>query len=366
MNLGIKLKHQYLRFFTLAILLFVTACKGGEIKTESTETPSAVATPEEEEARNYILVDGSSTIFPISDTIAQSFMEDNPNIQVIVGISSSGAGLKKFCIGDIDIGNASRAMKKSEIDLCQKNEIEFVEIPIAFDAIAVLGHIYNEWSDCLTLEELKKIWQPNDDAAENITQWKQIREDFPEQPLNLYAPNTDSGTYDYFTDAVLGTPGKSRKDFKSSDDDNIIIQDIESDQGSLGFLSFAYYQQNKDFLKLIAIDNGSGQCIEPSQEIVANGNYSPLSRPLFLYVNKNSLEKMPAVKALVDYQMDATNKKVISEAGYVPISGALEVKLKERVQELTTGSVFEGESAVGVKLIDKYFSEKERKKMGDS
>ena len=219
MNLGIKLKHQYLHFFTLAVMLFVTACGGVENKTESTETPSAVSTPAEEEERNYILVDGSSTIFPVSNTMAENFMENNPNIQVIVGISSSGSGLKKFCIGDIDIGNASRPIKKSEIDLCEANEIEFVEIPIGFDAIAVLANNFNEWADCFTLEELKTIWQPNDDDddSEKITRWKQIRESFPEEPLNLYAPDTDSGTYDYFTDAVVGIPGKSRKDFQSSD-----------------------------------------------------------------------------------------------------------------------------------------------------
>ena len=363
MNLRIKFRYQYLHFFTLALLLLISACGGGEKKTEPIETPSATTTSEEE-TRSYVLVDGSSTIFPISDTMAQNFMQDNPNIQVIVGISSSGSGLKKFCIGDIDIGNASRPIKKSEIDLCRANGIEFVEIPIAFDAISVIANQYNDWSDCLTLEELKTIWQPND--SEKINNWKQIRDNFPEDPLSLYAPDTDSGTYDYFTDAVIGTPGKSRKDFRASEDDNIIIQGIESDWGSLGFLGLAYYEQNKDILKLIAIDNGSGQCIEPSQEAIANGSYTPLSRPLFLYVNKDSLEKMPPVKAFVDYQMDVTNKGVISEVGYVPISGTLQVKVKEHFEELTTGSVFEGESAVGVKLIDKYLSEKERNQRGGS
>jgi len=364
MNLGIKFRYQYLHFFTLALLLLITtACGGGEKKTEPIETPSATATPEEE-TRSYVLVDGSSTIFPISDTMAQNFMQDNPDIQVIVGISSSGSGLKKFCIGDLDIGNASRPIKKSEIDLCRANGIEFVEIPIAFDAISIIANQYNDWSDCLTLEELKTIWQPND--AEKVNNWKQVRENFPEEPLSLYAPDTDSGTYDYFTDAVVGTAGNSRKDFRGSEDDNIIIQGIESDWGSLGFLGLAYYEQNKDVLKLVAIDNGSGQCIEPSQEAIANGTYTPLSRPLFLYVNKNSLEKMPHVKAFVDYYMDVTNKEVISEVGYVPISGILQEKVKEHFEELTTGSVFEGESPVGIKLINKYLSEKERKQIGGS
>ncbi|MEM1168110.1 MAG: PstS family phosphate ABC transporter substrate-binding protein [Cyanobacteria bacterium P01_H01_bin.35] len=364
MNLGIKLRYQSLHYFTLGLLLLITACGGGEKKTEPIETPSAAVAQEEEEIRSYVLVDGSSSIFFISNTMAQNFMQDNPDIQVIVGISSSGSGLKKFCIGDTDISNASRPIKKSEIDLCRANGIEFVEIPIAFDAISIIANQYNDWSDCLTIEELKKVWQPDD--AEKVTNWKQIREQFPEEPLSLYAPDTDSGTYDYFTDAVVGASGKSRKDFKASEDDNIIIQGIESDWGSLGFLSLAYYEQNKDTLKLIAIDNGTGQCIEPSQETIVNGTYTPLSRPLFLYVNKNSLETMPPVKAFVNYQIDVTNKEVISEVGYVPISGIIQVKVKERLEELTTGSVFEGESAVGAKLTDKYLSEKERKQMGGS
>ncbi|MGD1807489.1 PstS family phosphate ABC transporter substrate-binding protein [Dapis sp. BLCC M126] len=364
MNLGIQLRYKYLHYFTLALLLLVTACVGGEKKTELIETPSAAVTSEEEEIRSYVLVDGSSTIFPISDTMAQNFMQDNPDLEVIVGISSSGSGLKKFCIGDTDISNASRPIKKSEIDLCRANGIEFVEIPIAFDAISIIANQYNDWSDCLTIEELKKIWQPDD--ADKITNWKQIREKFPEEPLRLYAPDTDSGTYDYFTDAVVGAAGKSRKDFKASEDDNIIIQGVESDWGSLGFLSLAYYENNKDVLKLISIENSSGQCIEPSQETIANGAYTPLSRPLFLYVNKNSLETMPPVQAFVDYQIDVTNKEIISKVGYVPISGIIQVKVKKRLEELTTGSVFEGESAVGVKLTEKYLSEKEIKEMGGS
>lgn len=358
MNWVIQLKNHYLPFFAVALLLIVSACSSGETKTSTSETSPEV-NEEDTEERQYVLVDGSSTIFPLSDTMAQKFMKDNPEIQVIVGISSSGVGLKKFCIGDTDIANASHPIQKSEIDLCQANGIEYVEIPIAFDGISLIANRYNDWADCLTLEELKKIWQPDD--TEKVTKWKQIREEFPEEPLSLYAPDTDSGTYDYFTDAVTGAEGKSRKDFKASEDDNIIIQGIEFDGGSLGFLGFINYQKNKDALKLIAVDNGSGQCVEPSSETIANGTYSPLSRPLFLYVNKNSLEKIPSVKAFVDYQIDAANKAVISEVGYVPLPGILQGKVRERVNELTTGSVFEGESAVGIKLIDKLLSEKERK-----
>lgn len=357
MNLGIQLKYQYLRFFTVAVLLLVTACGGGQKKTEPTQSPSAAA-QEEAEKRQYVLVDGSSTIFPVSDAMAQKFMNDNPEIQVIVGISSSGSGFKKFCIGDTDIANASRPIDQAEIDLCKANGIEYIEIPIAFDGIAVIANSSNDWAQCLTLEELTKIWQP--DATGKVVNWKQIRDEFPQEPLSLYAPDTDSGTYDYFTDAVTGTEGKSRKDFKSSEDDEIIIQGIESDWGSLGFLGFVYYQKNKDALKLISVDNGSGQCVEPSIETIANGTYSPLSRPLFLYVSKTSLEKMPAVKAFVDYQTNVANQAVISEVGYVPLPGILQAKVQERIKELTTGSVFDGQSAVGVKLIDKLLSEKER------
>lgn len=363
MNWTIQLKNQSLRYLAVALLLMVSACGSGETQTSTDET-SPEANLEETEERQYVLVDGSSTIFPLSDTMAQKFMQDNPEIRVVVGISSSGAGLKKFCIGDTDISNASRPIKKSEIDLCRANGIEYVEIPIAFDGISIIANRYNDWADCLTIEELTKIWQPDD--TEKVTNWKQIRDEFPEEPLSLYAPDPESGTYDYFTDAVTGAEGKSRKDYKASEDDDVIIQGIESEWGSLSFLSFTYYEQNKDALKLIAVDNGSGQCVEPSSETIANGTYSPLSRPLFLYVNKTFLEKMPAVKAFVDYQMDVANKAVISEEGYVPLPGMLQGKVRERVEELTTGSVFDGESAVGVKLIDKLLSEKERKKISGS
>lgn len=350
MNLAIQFKQQSLRFFAIALLLIIVgACGSSETVTSTTETSPQLE--EEIEEKQYVLVDGSSTIFPLSDTMAQQFMNDNPEISVIVGISSSGSGLKKFCIGDIDISNASRPIQKSEIDLCRANGIEYIEIPIAFDGISIIANRYNDWSDCLTLEELTKIWQPDD--TEKVTNWKQIREEFPEEPLSLYAPDTDSGTYDYFTEAVTGEKGKSRKDFKASEDDDLIIQGIESDWGSLGFLSFTYYEQNKDDLKLIAVDNGTGQCVEPSTETIANGTYAPLSRPLFLYVSKNSLEKIPSIKAFIDYQIDVANKEVISEVGYVPLPGFLHGKISKRVKELTTGSVFEGESAVGVKLIDK-------------
>ncbi|MGK7923397.1 MAG: PstS family phosphate ABC transporter substrate-binding protein [Trichodesmium sp.] len=362
MNLAIGFNQKYLRFLALALLLIVSACGSGETKTSTAETSPEVI-EEETEERTFVLVDGSSTLFPISDTMAENFMTDNPEVQVIVGISNSGAGLKKFCIGDTDIANASRPIKKSEIDLCRANGIEFVEIPIAFDGISVIANRYNDWAECLTLEELKTIWQPNDGESEKITNWKQIRDELPEEPLTLYAPDTDSGTYDYFTDAVTGAEGKSRKDFQASEDDDVIIQGIESDWGSLGFLAFSYYQKNKDNLTLIAVDNGSGQCVEPSLETIANGTYSPLSRPLFLYVNKNSLENIPPVKAFIDYQIDIANKTVISEVGYVALPGFLQGKVRKRVKELTTGSVFEGESSVGVKLTDKLLSEKERRKI---
>lgn len=363
MNLAIQFKNQSLGFFAIALLLIVSACGSSETKTSTAQT-SPEASTEDTEERQYVLVDGSSTIFPLSNTMAQKFMNDNPESQVIVGISSSGAGLKKFCLGDTDIANASRPIKKSEIDLCRANGIEYVEIPIAFDGISIIANRYNDWADCLTLEELTKIWQPDD--TEKVTNWKQIRDEFPEEPLSLYAPDTDSGTYDYFTDAVTGAEGKSRKDFKASEDDDIIIQGIESDWGSLGFFGFTYYEKNKDTLKLIAVDNGSGQCVEPSSETIANGTYAPLSRPLFVYVNKNSLEKIPPVKAFIDYQINVANQAVISEVGYVPLPGILQGKVRERVEELTTGSVFEGESAVGVKLIDKLLSEKERKQISGS
>ncbi|MBO1347830.1 MAG: PstS family phosphate ABC transporter substrate-binding protein [Hormoscilla sp. GUM202] len=342
-----------MRIGFLAGVLFMTAtaCGGNQNQTSTIQTTVSEETAADWQLTKYVLADGSSTVFPIAEAMAQKFMKANPVIGVTVGISSSGVGFKKFCIGDTDISNASRPIKKSEMALCEANKIEYVEIPVAFDAIAVSVNRDNDWTTCLTPQQLDKIWEP---AAEGeVVNWQQIDEEYPDVRLGLYGAEIDSGTYDYFTDATTGEEGKSRSDYTASPDDIVTIQGIESEYGSLGFLTLSSYEKNKDALKLIAIENESGECTEPSAETIANGTYNPLARPLFLYINKESLEKRPAVKAFVEYLLNAEHKPIISEAGYLPLPDNLLPKVRARLDYRITGSMFADGSSVGVNLAEK-------------
>lgn len=350
-------------FLAGVLFLSATACGGNQTQTSTIQT--TVETTSEETAADqklskYVLIDGSSTLFPIAEAMAQKFMKANPTIGVTVGISSSGVGFKKFCIGDTDISNASRPIKKSEKALCEANKIEYVEIPVAFDGVALAVNRYNDWASCLTPQQLGKIWEP---AAEGeVVSWQQISEEYPDVRLGLYGAEIDSGTYDYFTDATTGEEGKSRSDYKASPDDIVTIQGVASEYGSLGFFTLSSYEKNKDALKLIAIENGSGECTEPSKETIGNGTYSPLSRPLLLYINKESLEKRPAVKAFVEYLLNAEHKPLISEVGYVPLPDNLLPKVRERIDDRITGSIFADESSVGVNLAEKLSETKQKKR----
>lgn len=303
-----------------------------------------------------IAVDGSSTVFPISEGMAEEFMGVNPNTRVTVGVSGTGGGFKKFCAGETDISNASRPIKKEEIDLCAQNGIEFIELPVAYDGLSVIVNPGNTWATCMTPEELGKMWEP---AAEGkITKWNQVRPDFPDQELVLFAPGTDSGTYDYFVEAtVADVAGKDTKgtrgDGTFSEDDNVLVQGIESNQNGIGFFGFAYYEENKDKLKIVSIKNSAGECVEPSQTTIEEGTYNPLSRPLFVYVNKKAYAEKPQVQAFMKYQADPANAPIIAEAGYIPLPTEVEQKAKARMEALTTGTIYEGGSSVGIKLSEK-------------
>jgi phosphate transport system substrate-binding protein len=281
--------------------------------------------------------------------MAEEFQKVNPNVKVTVGVSGTGGGFKKFCAGETDITGASRPIKPSEVELCKKNNIEYVELPVAFDGLSVVVNPKNEFARCLKVDELKTMWEPQ--AQGKITRWNQIRSDFPDQPLVLFGAGTDSGTYDYFTSAIIGGEGKSRGDFTASEDDNVLVQGVATDVNGLGFFGYAYYIENKDKLGLVAIDNGKG-CVEPSPQTIQSGEYQPLSRPEFIYVKKPSLDK-PEVMAMVQFYIDPKNSNLISEVGYVPLPDTLAPKLAVRIDERKTGSVFEGKgSTIGVKLED--------------
>lgn len=335
----------------VALLGSLAACGSPDTATTDTAPTEGEETAAAEggaELTGDVLVDGSSTVFPISEAMAEEFMAETPGVRVTVGVSGTGGGFKKFCAGETDISNASRPIKQEEIDLCAENGIEYVEVPVAFDGLSVVVNPENDWAACLTVDELVTMWEP--EAQGTITSWNQIRADFPDEPLGLYGPGTDSGTYDYFMEATVGE-AESRGDYTASEDDNVIVQGVTSDPNAFGFFGYAYYEENQDSLKLLEIDGGNG-CVAPSTETIADGTYQPLSRPEFFYVKTTSLEENPAVRAFVEYQIAEDNKYLISEVGYVPVPSAITEKAQARLEAGTTGSVYDGGSPVGVKLED--------------
>lgn len=261
-----------------------------------------------------IKIDGSSTVFPITEAIAEEFRREQPDVKVTVGVSGTGGGFKKFSRGETDITNASRSIKTTEADACKENNVTFLELSIAYDGLAVIANPQNDWLNQITVEELKKIWEP--EAQGKITKWNQIRPEWPNEEIHLFGPGVASGTYDYFTEAVVGESGKSRGDFTASEDDNVLVQGIEGDKYGLGFFGLAFYEENKKLLKLIPVDNGTGP-VSPTLETVRNGNYKPLSRPLFIYVNGAS-ENRPEVKEFVRFYLEVV-PQLAQEVGYVPL-----------------------------------------------
>ena len=298
----------------LLIVLFITSC-GSEQKPESsllsTSSPGDVTAKSVGDLEGTIEVDGSSTVYPISEAVAEEFNKLYPKVRVNVGVSGTGGGFKRFTTGETDISNASRHLKiPEETDIAKENEIEYVELRLGTDGLSVMVSPSNDFVECLTMNELKMIWEPGSE----INNWNQVRSDFPDQKMRLYGPDTDSGTFDYFTEEVMGEAQLSRADYTASADDNVLIQGIAGDKGSLGYFGYAYYQESKDKLKLVAVDSGTG-CVLPGPETIKSGEYSPLSRPLFIYVNLNSMERLE-VGAFVDFYMkhgpDLTN-----EVGYI-------------------------------------------------
>ncbi|MBF2000398.1 MAG: PstS family phosphate ABC transporter substrate-binding protein [Synechococcales cyanobacterium C42_A2020_086] len=294
-----------------------------------------------------IQIDGSSTVFPITEAVAEEFQNQSGGAaRVTVGISGTGGGFKRFCNNETDISNASRPIKQEEIDACRQAGVEFIELPIAYDALSVVVNPQNDWVDSLTVEELKKIWEP--DAQGRITNWNQVRSGFPDAPLVLFGPGTDSGTFDYFTEAIVGDSGASRADYTASEDDNVLVQGVTRDRNALGYFGFAYYEQNRQRLKSVPIDNGDGP-VPPTRETVENGTYQPLSRPLFIYVNAESAQD-PLVKQFVEFYLSRPD--LVDEVGYVRLpQEAYEVAL-QNFNNNKLGSVFAGRETIGVRIPD--------------
>ncbi|HEY9737044.1 MAG TPA: PstS family phosphate ABC transporter substrate-binding protein [Trichocoleus sp.] len=272
-----------------------------------------VAAPKALSQNETVQIDGSSTVFPISEAMAEEFMAVNRDVQVTVGVSGTGGGFRKFCAGELDITGASRPIKEEEIQACAASGIEYVEVPVASDALTVVINPDNTWAREMTTEQLKTLWEP---AAEGtITRWNQIDPSWPNAPIALYGPGTDSGTFDYFTDEIVGEAGSSRADYTASEDDNILVLGVSRDRNALGYFGLAYYLENQDAIDAVAI-NG----VAPTPENVENGTYAPLSRPIFIYVKKDSLER-PEVRSFVEFTLNNA-QEIVPEVGYVPLSPA--------------------------------------------
>lgn len=298
-----------------------------------------------------IKVDGSSTVYPLSKAVAEAFHTSNPDVQVDVKFSGTGGGFRKFCAGETDIEGASRPIKAEENEQCKAKHIDYVEVLVAFDSLAVVVNPKNTFASCLTVQELKKIWQP---AAEGkISNWQQVRASFPSQPLTLFGPSKDDGTFDYFTFAIVGTETSSRSDYTANVDYAALARGVESDSNALGYFGNAYYQTDKDKLKIVAIDNGHG-CVTPSADAVANDAYQPLGRPLLLYINA-AVASRPDVKAFVRSFLAADNTPRVAQVGYVPLPTASLSVQNARLDKGVTGSAFGAHGSVQAKFHDWLF-----------
>ena len=294
-----------------------------------------------------IKIDGSSTVFPITEAVAEEFqIQNRGKVRVTVGISGTGGGFKKFCRGETDIQDASRPILAAEMEACRAAGIKYYELPIAYDALTVTVNPQNNWVTQLTIDELKKMWEPA--AQGKIKTWKQVNPNWPNEPLALFGPGSDSGTFDYFTEAVTGKAKSSRGDFTGSEDDNVLVQGVASNKGALGYFGYAYYQPNADKLKAVPIVNKAGKAVGPSLENVVNGSYAPLSRPIFIYVSEAAAKK-PEVREFVNYYL-AKSVPLIEEVKYVPLPAKAYELAAKHFREGKLGTGFGGVPEVGLKV----------------
>jgi phosphate transport system substrate-binding protein len=297
-----------------------------------------------------VKIDGSSTVYPISEAVAEEFQKAKKGaIKVTVGISGTGGGFKKFCRGETDISDASRPILEKEMKICAEAGIKYVELPVAYDALTIVINPKNSWIKEFKVEELKKMWEPV--AQGKITHWNQVNPAWPNAPLKLFGPGADSGTFDYFTDAINGKEKASRGDFTASEDDNVLVQGVSRDVNAIGYFGLAYYVENKDKLKAVPIVNkGTTKAVLPSLETVMDGSYQPLARPIFIYVSQKSMAR-PEVKEFVEYYL-AHGAKLSKEVGYVPLGKQHYAQALKNFQAAKVGTGFGGKAEVGVKLDD--------------
>ncbi len=315
----------------IAIAATLSSCSGGVV---SEQNPP-------------IKIDGSSTVYPITQVVVEDFKTNKGNgAEIDVDFSGTGGGFKKFCGEQTDISNASRPISTAEMAACKQAGVAYIELPIAFDGLTVVVNPANNWLDSISLEELNAIWSPA--AEKTVTRWNQVQASLPDRPLNLYGPGEASGTYDYFTEAVVGDAGESRQDYLASEDDTIIVQGVKQDPNALGYLGLSYYEANQEEIKAVAIDSGDGAVL-PSRETVEAGEYQPLSRPLFIYINSRAAQKNSALKEFVEFYLEKA-PEVVSQVGYVPLPEDGYQLTKIHFQRGKVGTVFEGKSAFNLTI----------------
>ncbi len=312
--------------FLVATTLLFTACSSGNEQESTTDTG----------LKGEVRIDGSSTVYPITEAVAEEYRTEAPDVKVLVGLSGTGGGFKKFSRGETDINDASRPIKDSEVEACNANNIHYIELMVAYDGLSVVANPNNDWLTSITVSELKMIWSP--EAQGKIMKWNQIRPEWPNEEIHLFGPGTESGTYDYFTEAIVGEAQSSRGDYTASEDDNVLVQGVSTDKYALGFFGFAYYEENKDKLKIIGVDdevaeNGEG-AILPSLETVMNKTYAPLSRPLFIYANSEAVKRAEVAHFVNFYLAEAAT--LTAEVGFIPMTDAEYMAVKEKFNAFVT------------------------------
>ena len=331
--------HKHLSLTSIAITaILIAACSPSSDDTTSIGNKNSI-----------IRIDGSSTVFPITEAVSEEF-QIATKTKVTVGISGTGGGFKKFCRGETDVQNASRPILEKEMAACKEAGIEFIELPIAFDALTVVVNPNNDFIQQVTVAELKKMWAP--EAQQTITTWNQVNPAWPEIPLKLFGAGSDSGTFDYFTEAIVGKAKSSRGDFTASEDDNVLVQGVINDKGALGYFGYAYYEENQGKVRAvpIALEDNS-PAVSPSKETVMDGTYQPLSRPLFIYVSAKSAQEKPEVKAFVDAYLKDANM-LIEEVKFIPLPEKDLAAVKAHWEAMKTGTGFGGKPEVGIKIED--------------
>lgn len=291
-----------------------------------------------------IRIDGSSTVYPITLAVAEEFSIDNPRVKTTVAFSGTGGGFKKFCNGELDVNNASRPISAPEIAACKKNGIEFIELPVAYDGLTVVVHPSNTWAKCLSVAELKRMWEPNS----KVTFWSDVRPSFPREKIVFYGPGADSGTFDYFTEVINGKAKSIRTDYFPSEDDNVLVKGVEGNRNAIGFFGYAYYLEEGKKLNAVAVGE---KCILPNETTINNGTYAPLSRPLFIYVNKNNLAKS-SLKKFVEFYLSKSNRSIIRATGYVSLPDRAYELVNARFKSGKTGTIFGGELLEEKTLIE--------------